>query len=203
MTDQAEAGDAKEGMKDVDDEAGTGGDAARGGILSIVPQRAIQAGGGSGVSAHLGVQDKGLQAMAIDPMRSADHGQATDDPPAIADVLELLGPTVEATASELALAQPSTDPVGIDQVATAGDAEGAQAGEGLAGVRLRPRRDAVAAVDVGAGLHVADRGRHVHHRPQPQQREGVEGSVQEACVGLAPLIAGNGAGGGILPIPDI
>ena len=70
-------------------------------------------------------------------------------------------------------------------------------------MRLGPGRDAVAAVDVGAGLHVPDRGRHVHHPPQAQQREGVEGSIQEARVGLAPLVARDGARGGVLPVPEI
>ena len=118
MTDQAEAGDAKEGMKDVDDDAGPGGDAARGGILSIVPQRVGMTTTSPSTGAwwaHLGVQDEGLQAMTIDPMGPADHGQAADDPPAIADVLELLGPTVEATAGELARAEPNAPPLGQHQ----------------------------------------------------------------------------------------
>lgn len=161
-------------MPDVDHVAGPVGDAACDGVLAA--------------------QDEADEGVAVDPVGAADDLQAAEDPPAITNVLVLLRAAVEPAAGDLALGEPAAQAVPVDEVVQAArDGQRRDAREDLARVRLCPRADAVAAVEVGAGCDVAYCLVDVDEVQQSQEGEGVEGAVQEARVLLAPLVACEGA----------
>lgn len=137
------------------------------------------------------------EGVAVDPVRPADDLQAAQHPPAVADVLLLLGAAVEPAPGDLPLGEPAAQPVpavGKDVVVQpARDGEGRNAGEDLARVRLGPGADAVAAVKVATGGDVVDRPVDISQVEEAEEGQGVEGAVEEARVLLAPLVAGEGA----------
>lgn len=148
-------------------------------------------------------QNKPNQRLAINPVRPPDDLQAAQHPPAVAHVLPLLGPPVQPAAGHLALGEPRGQLVDVRHaVQAARDGQRRDAREDLARVRLGAGRDAVAAVEVGAGGDVLDGLGDVDEREQAEERQRVEGAVEEARVLFAPFVAGEGAGGAVLEVGD-
>lgn len=175
---QAQPRHAKARVPDVHHVAGPVGDAALLGVLAP--------------------QDEGDEGVPVDPVRPADDLQAAQHPPAVAHVLGLLGAAVEPAAGDLALAEPAAQAIAVDEasavaVKPARDGEGRDAGEGLAGMRLGTRADAVSAVEVAASHDVRDGPVDVDQVEEAEQGEGVECAIEESSVLLAPLVAGERA----------
>lgn len=141
----------------------------------------------------LATQDEPDQRLTVNPVRAANDLQAAQHPPAIAHILSLFRTAVEPAAGNLPLAQPPAQLVDIDEIQSARNGEGRDAGEDLARVRLCAGAHAVAAVKVGAGGDVVHSFGHVDKVQQAEQGEGVERAVEETCVFFAPLVAGKGA----------
>jgi len=85
---------------------------------------------------HLAPEDEPRQRPPVDPLQPPQDRQAAEAPPAVADVLQLLGAPVQPPAARLALRQPPAHQVGVALTQRARQREGADAGEHLAGVRL-------------------------------------------------------------------
>lgn len=67
-------------------------------------------------------------------MQPAQYAEAAQAPPAVAHVLQLLRPPVEAAAPRLPLRQPPADQVCVTLPEGVGKGQGPDAGEHLAGV---------------------------------------------------------------------
>ncbi len=136
---------------------------------------------------------KWVSFCAVDPVELVEHGHAAHDPPAVADVLLLLGPPVQAAVLELSFAQPGAELLFLDEIKPSRDGQCAQTREDLTRVRFGARAGAIAAIEVGARVDVLDGLVDVREVQEAQQREGVQGAVEKARVLLPPLVARKGA----------
>ncbi|MCS4559025.1 hypothetical protein L9G74_21640, partial [Shewanella sp. C32] len=66
--------------------------------------------------------------VAVDPMESSDHGQAGGSPPAVTDILELLGTSVQTTVVQLSFTQPAAKAVLVNQIYAPGNRQCPDAG---------------------------------------------------------------------------
>lgn len=153
--------------------------------------------------AYLTLQNECGQLLAIDPMQLFEHGQAAHDPPAVAHVLFLFGSSVQATILELPFAQPRTELLMLYQIQTAGDGQGAYAGENLSRVRLRSRAGAVCAVKVDTGLDVLDGFVNVDEMEEAHQGQSIQRAIEEAGVVFSPFVARKSSSFGILEVGNV
>lgn len=156
-------------------------------------------------SAEFGIltaENEADELLPVDPMRTSDHSQATEDPPAIADVFLLFRTTVETSPGNLPFAEPSSQTIGVDEVQTASNAQGRHTRKNLAGMGLGTGADAITPVEVGTGDDVGHRLVDINKRQEAQERQGVEGGVQEPCVLFTKLIPGKGSRVPVLQIRD-
>ena len=183
VLEQAESRETKQRVPDIDHVAGPVRDAASLGVLAA--------------------QDEPDQLVLVDPVCLADHLQAAQHPPAVADILLLLRPAVEAAPGNLPLAQPPSEPLLVYEVLSPGDGQGSNACEYLPGMGLGVGAHTVSAVKVGTRRNVVDRLADVDEMLEAQEGQRIEGAVEEARVFLPPLVAGERAGLAVLKIGNV
>lgn len=141
----------------------------------------------------LASQDEFNQGVPVDPMHAPDDLQAAQDPPAVTDVLVLLGPAIQTAARKLSLGKPTRELVHFDKVEAFGYGQGGHACEDLARMRLRTGTDTVAAVKIGTSLDVFHSARYIDEVEESEQRQSVEGTIEETSILLAPLVTSESA----------
>ncbi len=93
-------------------------------------------------------EDVVLKAFPIYPAVPFDHLQRRVNPPAIADIRELLGAAVKPAVPRLPLKQPPPEFIKIDVPEAIGDGQGPNAAEDVGGVGLGVRHSTEGAVVV-------------------------------------------------------
>lgn len=83
MTEQTEAGDTEDRVKDVDHIARTIRHAA---MVRILPTT-VSSDTVKSTDTHLAFEDEGAELLPVDPVQPLDHGQTAQHPPTVADVL--------------------------------------------------------------------------------------------------------------------
>lgn len=66
------------------------------------------------INAYLGLKNKANELGCVDPMGSLQHAETAQNPPRVADILELLWSTVQSSILELSFAEPPPKLVSID-----------------------------------------------------------------------------------------
>jgi hypothetical protein len=140
-------------------------------------------------SPYLAAQDEGAEFAAVNPVKSPDHGQTGSHPPAITHVLDLLRSPVQAAILQLSFTQPRPETILVDEIQAAGDGQRTDTSEDLAGMGLRSRPRSVSAVQIFALFHIRHCFGQINLVQKAQQRQGVQGTIQEAGVGLSPFIS--------------
>ena len=83
---------------------------------------------------YLALQNKVSQSVCGYPVELANNVQTRKHPPRVADVLELLWPSVEAAIGQLALSEPPAKRVCVNEMQCVEDGERGDAAEDLAGM---------------------------------------------------------------------
>eukprot|EP00754_Rhynchopus_humris_P020366 Rhum_TRINITY_DN14692_c7_g1::Rhum_TRINITY_DN14692_c7_g1_i1::g.108783::m.108783 len=137
----------------------------------------------------LAAQDEGDEGVSVDPAQAPEHRHRRDDPPRVAHVRLLLRTPVQPSVGHLPLAQPPRELVAVDVAQATRDRQHADAAEDVRAVALVSGRQPEAAVPVHRPQHVGDGGVDVDGVQAAEEREAVEGTVREAVVDFAPLVA--------------
>ena len=112
ISEQTETGNAKDCVEDVDHVSRSISQPTEFGILFSSARHTHS----NTHNTDLALQDELRQLLAVDPMKLVQHGHAAHHPPAVTDVLLLLGPPVQPTVLELTFAKPSSQLLLIYQV---------------------------------------------------------------------------------------
>lgn len=135
-------------------------------------------------------------------MQPVDHGKAAHDPPTVAHILKLLGTTIESADGQLSLTEPARKPVRVQNVKSFDYRQCTDASEYLGCMRFGAGGRPEGAVYVLTCCDMLDSFLDVDQVQAPKQGQSIESGIQEARIGLAPLITREGAIDWVLKLCD-